>query len=143
MSKVTTKEFVRTEIQSALSQIKPTNKKINFVDFMNLTFEKIIIEDDQIFSLLSNEKSRKEMLNLLQTTERGYKDKIYFIDVFENNSFFVESFKLSMRDILKLILKREFTRDTDYPSFASNLTFFLNKENIEKIINLLNLILKN
>lgn len=134
MPKVTTKEFVRTEIISAINDRKTKGLKtiISFNEFVDEVFKSIEIDEDIIYSLLSNKESRKEMLDLIEYARVNDRSMCWG-DFFGINSYFTKSFKIAMRTFLYVALKKEFTKDNQYPMLSGKMLFEVNKENLLKI----------
>lgn len=134
MPKVTTKEFVRTEIISAINDRKTKGLKtiISFNEFVDEVFKSIEIDEDIIYSLLSNKESRKEMLDLIEYARVNDRSMCWG-DFMGINSYFTKSFKIAMRTFLYVALKKEFTKDNQYPMISGKMLFEVNKENLLKI----------
>lgn len=104
MTKVTFKEFFRTEILSTLSQIKPSEKIIDGSQISQIINRRLSkFDDDDIFKLLTSKEQRQELLEIIHSSDVGFTVNMKTLLVGEK---FSKSFRKIISSNIYYVLKK-------------------------------------
>lgn len=130
MSKVTTNEFIRTEILSALSEIKPKYEMMTVSEFVSRVTGIIKISSDQPYRLLIDKKSREEM-KILFSKYYVYTN-IGWAELFESKEI-KNYLMICIRRIIFNAYKELFTNESDYPKNINAMSVRITEKEINQL----------
>lgn len=135
MEKVSAKEFIRIEIFTSLWQINLEDEKVSLKYIIDESINNIKITRDQVFELLTNEKSRQELHKIFSKLNI-HNSQLYLMDLFDTD-FLLKRVMYCIKCLIFSAFKEEFSNKEDFKMLTLYTTEkeskYATNENIKKV----------